>query len=83
MEVRDTKVATSIGGMRKISRKAGEYKSERRRVSLSSGGQSSKAMKEKVWHNWRMEENCLRVRLIRAPGSIKRSAGGRLMEGSP
>jgi hypothetical protein len=46
-------------------------------------GQSSKAMKEKVWHNWRMEENCLRVRLIRVPASIKRSAGGRLMEMSP
>jgi hypothetical protein len=79
MEVRDTKMATSSAGMRKISRKAGEYKSERKRASLSIEGQSLKAMKEKVWHNWRMEENCLRVRLFRAPGSIERSAGGGLM----
>lgn len=83
MEVRDIKMATSSGGMRKISRKASEYKSEPRRASLSSEGQSLKAMKERMWHNWRMEENCLRVRLIRAPGSIKRSAGSRLMEISP
>jgi hypothetical protein len=83
VEVRDTKMATSSGGMRKISRKAGEYKSKRRSASLSSEGQSSKAMKEKVWHNWRMEENCLRVRLIRAPGSIERKVGGRLVEMCP
>lgn len=54
MEVRDTKMATSGGELREISRKTGEYKSDRL-TRLIQRSQSSKAMKKKCGENggWR------------------------------
>jgi hypothetical protein len=57
--MRSSKKSAASMGMMKTSREASRCKPRRMHARGFSGGPIPRAMKEKIWHNWLMEENYL------------------------